>query len=275
MQILRLKILGVYIHVQCKDPCSCEIISKGFSEFISESHKNDAKLKYILGKSDNEADFELTLEGVSTDYYKSDYDFLYFFEKSITVELQKIRNDLFVIHSAALEYNNRACLLVASSGSGKSTTTWALLHNGFNYLSDELASIDIDSMIVHPYPHALCLKKEPPAPFGLPKETLYTSYTRHIPANCIPSKVIHDGVKLVAVFFVKYDPDADLPTIAPVSSAQAGARVYANTLNLLAHSRYGLDAAVKIGGNCQCFDMVTAGLQASCDLIKSEMEKLV
>jgi len=195
LQTITLKVLDTLITVHCVDLLSFNIISKGFGALLTESDDPSA-LTYRIGKADK-SDFELTLEGSTTDYYKTDYEILYFFEKSITVELQKIRNDLFVIHSAALEYQGRACLLVAASGSGKSTTSWALLHNGFNYLSDELASIDVDTMTVYPYPHALCLKKEPPEPFSLPKETLYTERTLHIPVSSIPSDVIEQGVPLV------------------------------------------------------------------------------
>jgi len=267
---ITLKILDTVIAVNCLDDVSHNIILKGFSALITQSSESPA-LTYRVGKSDVDSEFELGREGQASVYYETDYELLYFFEKNITIELQKIRSDLFVIHSAALEYKGRACLLVASSGSGKSTTAWALLHNGFNYLSDELASINVDTMTVYPYPHALCLKKEPPSPFDLPEETFYTAHTLHVPATSIPAKVIYDGVPLVAIFFLKYDPDADAPSVSPVSSAEAGARVYSNTLNLLAHSRYGLDAAINIGSHCQCFDLVTADLQKSCDLIKAEM----
>ena len=275
MQAFNLRILGVDIHVKCLDPRSAEIISKGFSELIvPATTDSSAALSYTLGKSEEHSGFMLSLKGEMKLYYESDYEFLYFFEKSVTMELQKIRNDLFVIHSAALEYKGNACLLVAESGGGKSTTAWALLHNGFNYLSDELASIDVKTMNVYPYPHALCLKKEPPEPFGFPQGTLYTSRTKHIPTEHIPAKVIDCGTRLVAIFFVKFDPDASAPDIKSVSSAEAGARVYANTLNLLAHSRYGLDAAIEIGSKCHCFDLKTADLQATCELIKTEMEML-
>jgi len=273
LQTITLKILDTLISVHCVDSLSYNIILKGFSALITQS-SDKPSLIYKIGRSDDESDFELTLEGSTTTYYETDYELLYFFEKNITIELQKIRNDLFVIHSAALEYRGRACLLVASSGSGKSTTTWALLHNGFNYLSDELASIDVETMKVYPYPHALCLKTEPPEPFTLPKETLYTDHTLHVPASTIPSDVIYTGVPLVAIFFLKYDPNAEVPRVSSVTSAEAGARVYSNTLNLLAHSRYGLDAAVNIGSKCTCFDLITSDLQKTCDLIKSEMEKI-
>ena len=49
-------------------------------------------------------------------------------------------------------------LLAGASGNGKSTTAWALLHRGFQYLSDELAPLDLSAMTVHAFPHALCLK---------------------------------------------------------------------------------------------------------------------
>ena len=275
MQTLYLKILGVDIKVSCLDQQSVEIISKGFGGLMFPAKSETcAALTYTLGKSDGYNGFMVHRDGESKEYFETDYEFLYFFEKDMTMELQKIRNDLFVIHSAALEYKERACLLVAESGGGKSTTTWALLNNGFNYLSDELASIDTQTMEVHPYPHALCLKKEPPEPFGFPHGTLHTAHTKHIPTENIPAKIINCGIRLVAVFFVKYHPDADSPAITAVSSGQASARIYANTLNLLGHPRHGLDAAVEIGSSCTCFDLKTADLQATCNVIKQKMDKL-
>lgn len=270
-----LRVFDVGIRVECLDDISVGIISKGFDSLIVKELLNEPALKYILGRSDGNPSFMVNLDGVSCKHYETDYEFLYFFEKSITIELQKIRSDLFVIHSAALEYKNKACLLVAESGGGKSTTTWALLQNDFNYLSDELAAIDLNTMQVHPYAHALCLKKEPPSPFGFPHGTLYTSHTKHIPTGSMPSKIIDYSVDLVSVFFVNYDSEANSPSVSSVSSAEGSARIYANTLNLLAHERYGLGAAIKIGSHCQCFDMVTADLQASCEQIKFEMDKLV
>ena len=276
MQNFNLRILDVDIQVTCLDTSSTEIISKGFGELIvTTPTNNNASLNYVLGQSTDHDGYMVSLEGVSCDYYESDYEFLYFFEKNVTMELQKIRNDLFVIHSAALEYNGKACLLVAESGSGKSTTAWALLHNGFNYLSDELASIDLQKMQVYPYPHALCLKKEPPQPFGFPQGTLFTSHTKHIPTQNLPSRVINSGVPLVAIFFVKYNAEATAPHLSSITSAASGARIYSNTLNLLSHERFGLDAAVKIGRHCRSFDMTTADLQASCEMIRSEMDKIV
>ena len=67
----------------------------------------------------------------------------YMLEKDMAVELQKRRSELLFLHSAAVERGNEACLLAAEAGSGKSTTTWALLHHGFRRtLSDRETAVD-------------------------------------------------------------------------------------------------------------------------------------
>jgi hypothetical protein len=58
-----------------------------------------------------------------------------------------------------VEWQGEAALLAADSGSGKSTTTWALLHNAFSYLTDELCRVDLGTSRVFPYPRALCLNR--------------------------------------------------------------------------------------------------------------------
>lgn len=50
-------------------------------------------------------------------------------------------------------------LLPARSGSGKTTLTAALVHAGWDYLSDEVALLDAATMRVAPVPTAFCLKR--------------------------------------------------------------------------------------------------------------------
>jgi len=173
------------------------------------------------------------------------------------------------MHAAALEHDGRACLLVAPSGSGKSTTAWALLNNGFHYMSDELAPIDLIAMEVHLYPHALCLKAAPPEPFRLPEGTVNTSHTIHVPVENLSGELCEFPSPLAAIFFLRHDPSAKEPAAKPVSSAEAAARIYSNALNLLAHERYGLDAALQVAGKAACFELITCDLQKTCNLIKS------
>lgn len=248
------------------DPYSYGLLSRGYSAFVVPD--TGVVLDYTITQS-TDGKLRIELEGRPEETAGNDYELLYRFEKSVTIELQKLRGELLFIHAAALELGGRASLLIAPSGGGKSTTAWALLNNGFKYLSDELAPIDLKTMEVHLYPHALCLKAPPPQPFALPAGTLHTAHTLHVPVELMPGAVCRRPTPLGAVFFLRYDPAAQRPAATPISKGAAGARIYGNALNLLAHSRYGLDAAVKVADRGVCFELITNDLQKSCDLIKS------
>lgn len=269
MKILSLRVLDVGIRVRCADPYSYGLLLKGYSAFVSGSIPDPA-LEYTVHPLEPSG-FDLLFAGELAQTAEDEYDLLYYFEKHMTMEVQKLRQDLLFMHAAALEYDGRVLLLVAPSGSGKSTTTWALINSGFRYLSDELAPIHTETLRVHPYPHALCLKAEPPEPFGLPGETLRTSYTLHVPVESFPGDCGREPAPLAAIFFLRYDPEIGEPQVRPISKGEAGARIYSNALNLLAHARYGLDAAVKVAGHSLCLELITSDLRKTCDLIKSTL----
>ncbi|UCE89720.1 MAG: hypothetical protein JSW10_02475 [Pseudomonadota bacterium] len=253
------------------DPYPFELLSEGYGAFVCSKRASDLSCS-ISRQADNT--FVVELQGNPPQTAPDSYELIYAFEKGITIELQKIRRDLLFLHSAALEYDGQACLLVAAAGSGKSTTTWALLHHGFRYLSDELAPIDLRTRDVHPYPHALCLKADPPTPFDLPEKVIRTAHTIHVPVSQMPAEVCRRPAHLAAVFFVRYDPAATRPMVAPISRAEAGARIYSNALNLLAHERYGLDAAVTVANNSESFELVSADLIQTSELMKSVMQEI-
>ncbi len=61
-------------------------------------------------------------------------------------------------HAATLARDGQAVIFVGPSGTGKSTLAAGLLARGWQYLSDEFALIDPDTLLVHPFPKALCVK---------------------------------------------------------------------------------------------------------------------
>jgi hypothetical protein len=194
-------------------------------------------------------------------------ELLYLLEKDVTVELQKLRRDLYFLHAAALAWRQEAFLVVGASGAGKSTLTWALSHHGFRYLSDELAPIDLDRLDVHAYPHALCLKAVPAEPYALPASTLETAWTLHVPASDLPGGV-GDTSRLAAIFFLQSDFSTPAePGLRPISAAEAGARLLANALNPLAHATDGLDPAIAIARRVHRFELRPGNLERTCALV--------
>lgn len=63
-----------------------------------------------------------------------------------------------LIHSAVVERNGRAFILPAPPGSGKSTLCAALVSRGWRLLSDEMALIDPDTLMLQPFPRPVSLK---------------------------------------------------------------------------------------------------------------------
>ncbi len=201
-------------------------------------------------------------------------DLLYLLEGDLTIELQKRRPDLFFLHSAAIDWRGMVCLLAAESGSGKSVTTWGLLHHGFRYLSDELSPIDLESMLIAPYSHALNLKQPPAHPYPLPLEAVHLGRTIHVPVAYFPEETVSEPRPLGVVFLLEHRPELKAPEMRAMRPAEASARLYVNALNALAHPNGGLDAVVRIAGHVPCFAIASTELAATCALIASTVEQI-
>jgi hypothetical protein len=266
-------VLGCTIRIRCQGAETRRLLAANYP--LTRGSRKRVDLEYVVGRHRGSSAFFLQ-RGTETPRTATDAsELLFVFEEDLTLQLQIIRRDLYFLHAAALEIGGKVALLVAPAGGGKSTTTWALLHHGFGYLSDELGPVDLNTLEVHPYPHALCLKDDPPAAYPLPARVLRTARTLHIPPDTLPSGVSAGPLPLVALFFLQYSPEARAPTVQLLSKAEAGARVFANALNPLAHPGEGLDGAITIATASACFLLTTADLPLTCRLVQTILEGLI
>lgn len=267
--VLSLSVLGCRVVVICADDRTQTLLIAGYGHMAVVA-SGDANLSYTAGLCPDGRRFFIDRGGERLEA-DSVYDFLYTFEKDLTLALQGQRPDLYFIHAAAVETEGSAVLLVAPSGTGKSTTAYGLLHEGFRYLSDELAPVDLQTMAVQPYPHALCLKSAPPAPYRLPAGTLRTNITLHVPVTALPSATCRDPVPLGAIFFLAREGNGDT-ALWRIEAGEAAARLYANALNNLAHGGEGLDAAIRITSRTLCFCLQLGELSRVGGSIRSVLE---
>ena len=265
---LYLSIFSRRIAIDCSDSFVYSLLLTGYGHMVSAIVDN-ADLQYKVGRNSQAGDFYIDRNGERIEA-ESVSDFLYFFEKDLTIGLQHKRSDLYFIHAAAIEWDGVAAILVASSGTGKSTTAFGLLHEGFRYLSDELAPIDLQTLAVQPYPHALCLKSPPPLPYRLPAATLRTEVTLHLPVSSLPSTTCNTPVPLGAIFFLSREEAGDT-TVERIDTAEASARLYANALNNLAHAGEGLDAAIHLPSRIPCYRLQLGSLTQVGALIRSTL----
>ena len=267
MDVLELSVFDCDIRVESLDRPATSLLNSNYGWFKQTFEK--PQIKYRITRPGIGEERLIVRNGADPELARDDGEFLYMFEKDMTIETQKLRTDLYFIHAAVLELDGRALALVAPSGYGKSTTTWGLLHHGFKYLSDELAPVHLTAMQVHPFPHALCLKTLPPKEYPLPEETIFTARTAHVPAQFLPCETLSETVPLQAIFFVRFVGEISEPVLKPMAKGEAAARLFTNALNPLAHSGEGLDGAIEIVSNTHCFELLSSNLMSTCELIKS------
>ena len=263
-------ILGQRVRIRTSKLAVAQLLRTNFGAFTANEGNLAADLDYTVT---GPQPFKVQRTGRSAIARAADAgDLLYEVEKDIVIELQRRSPQLFFVHSGAIAWQGRASLFVAESGGGKSTTTWAMLHHGYGYLSDEIAPIALDDLQVHPYPHALCLKRLPPS-YPLPAMTMRLNRTLHVPAHELPAPIVGEPCLLDAIFLLAHDPTATEPSLRRLTAAEAAARLFVHALNALAHSDGGLDAALHVASNARCFALTTAALPETCELVGSVLKQ--
>lgn len=239
-----LRVLRCDIAVRCGDQASRDLLRECYSAFLlpAEAESRPA-LHYDVSLSGHSDGWTLRSDETAIDCPNS-YHLIYEFEKDMTQRVQLLRTDLFFIHGAALSVSDRCVVISGASGSGKSSLAWFMCHNGFDYLSDELAPVDPTLLNVEPYPHALCLKNKPLSEPALPASTQYTAATLHVPAHELSIHELERPCPLGMLVFIDGSSNGQDLEVRTISSAQSAAYLYSNGLNQLSHRGDGLPVAV-------------------------------
>lgn len=265
--MLGISCLGVNVNIHCDYLPFTELLQRNFEGMNStelSSHELDYQIQSRLDEhgytiSRRDSSFERQFENAN--------ELISVLEGDLVVQLQLLRSDLLFLHSAVVAFDGEAHLLVGGSGAGKSTTCWGLLHHGLEYVSDELAPINISESSVAPYSHALCMKLAPPAEYPVLDASCAVGRGYHIPPSAMPTGVITTELPVSTIFFVDYQSDNAVSTVTPIGHAEAAARLYPNILNALAHHNNGLGAAQEVTASVRCFRVNGGPLRSTCDMI--------
>lgn len=66
----------------------------------------------------------------------------------------------YLLHAGVVSWKNKGIVICGASNMGKSTLTLKLVENGFKFLSDEVASIDLTTCELAPFPRALGFRED-------------------------------------------------------------------------------------------------------------------
>jgi hypothetical protein len=110
-----LVVLGCHVEVQCEDALTHALLVANYGYFQDSS--GPAALQYIVGRQAGQCCFFIIRAGQEPLTASDPGEFLFLFEKDMTVELQRKRCDLYFVHAVVLEFKHTAFILVGESGS--------------------------------------------------------------------------------------------------------------------------------------------------------------
>ena len=267
---LRFRTCGVTVAFTVTEPGLASVLRAVFGASDLGGPATESTLHYRICRNPAADTFEVARGGTVSYTARSVDELLFFVDKDVTIALQRLRADLFFVHAGVVCNNAGAWVLSAPSGTGKSTTVWALICNGMRYASDELAPIHFTDSVprVHPYPRALHLKSNPVDPYSVPASALKFDERWHIPTSAMSTLPRMSDMPLRGCFFLRREVSRTVPRVTRLTTAQATAHLYANALNPLAHPGMGLDSAVAIAGCVPCFEVELGSMAASAAEIR-------
>jgi hypothetical protein len=156
-------------------------------------------------------------------------------------EFMEARPDLLWLHAGVAERAGAGIVIPASSGSGKSTVTTALVERGWRFMSDDIAPIAIDELRVLSYPQLAHRRKFPGQHIaddrigGLERE-----------AVAMAQQSVHSGdAALEAIIFPEFGA-CDKPRFSTVSRGDAAMKLIQNVRNFSDHREAAIEAIAAI-----------------------------
>ncbi|MHC4126635.1 MAG: hypothetical protein ACYSWT_03680 [Planctomycetota bacterium] len=187
------------------------------------------------------------------------------------------RGEFLQVHAASLARGGQGIVLAGASGAGKSTLAAGLLARGWDYLCDEFALINPETLRLHPYPKAVCIKA---GSFDAVRRLGLTfSRDRHYakaikgrvgyisPAD-LGSDVVSEPCPVRYVIFPHYGGDGE-PRARRVPPAGAVFGLLSQVLNRDAFADRAVPLLSRIVREARCFGLESGPIEATCDLIES------
>jgi hypothetical protein len=252
--------------VHCGDCETAGLIKAVFGRLVAPDISSAASRRYRIERLD---DVTFTVsDGSDVVNVRGPDSLLLHIDQELILALQYLRPDLFFVHAAVLGWRGRAVVVAAPSGTGKSTLAYASVMCGLDYLSDELAPIELPSLTVRRYPRAVCLKANHPFSNTLPRAALCAGDRIYVPVESLTDAVTPDSVTLGACIFLRRERRQSL-RLHRISAASAAARLLENALNSLSHAESGLQPAAMLGTHLPCFELEAGDAAETAAAIRS------
>ena len=182
-------------------------------------------------------------------------------------------------HAAAVSTGQNTLLMPAVAGSGKSTLTAALLHAGFQYLSDDIVLLDQPSHRVRGFPLPICIKEAGTdalrslypelgsKPVHLRFDDARVRYLIPPPASWTPHAA-SETHEVKWIVFPHYDPDRET-ALEPIDSGEALTRLLPQTAAGVFLKKDDVSALADWIKELDCYELRIASLSSAIEALYS------
>lgn len=194
--------------------------------------------------------------------------------RDTTNEVVSEATSFIAIHAAAAARDGRAVVMPAPPGQGKTTMVAALVHHGWDFLTDEAVLISMTDGLVHPFPRPLSIspgsirllpglrERIIPAP-----TTSYRHYDHHVAPDDLRPGCVSGPIAIGGVVFPGYAP-GEATALAPIPRAGALLDLLKGTFNLDVLGGKGVETLARIVGGVPCYRLRIGGLASAVDEIQ-------
>lgn len=200
-------------------------------------------------------------------------------EWGINLRVIATRGQYLQFHTASMSYRGLGFIFAGDSGCGKSTLAAMLLARGWQYLCDEFALVDLDTLRLHPFPKALCIKAGSypvVRRLGL-RFARRRDYVKQLKARVGYISPFDVGPRAVAgvtpirfIVFPEYRGGAD-STLRPLSRARAAMLLSRCCFNRPGFSGGALPALARVVGQAPCFRLEVGNSDEPCRLLEAAL----
>jgi len=182
-----------------------------------------------------------------------------------------------VVHAAAVAKDDRAMIMPAPPGSGKSTLCAGLVARGWRLLSDELTLISVEDGLIAPLPRPVSLKNQSIAvmrrfaPHLSMTDECHDTAKGTVAHMGLPYDSIAHGdtpARPAWIVFPRYQPGAD-SLLVPRKKGETLLQVAENGFNYSILGRRAFDLLTATVDGCGCYDFTYSQLGEAIDLFNA------
>lgn len=172
-------------------------------------------------------------------------------------------NQYVLLHAGILALGDRAVIMAATPGSGKSTLSAALMLRGFRLLSDEFGVLDPESGHLLPMLKPVALKNRSidvirsfsdDAWLGPTFKATRKGDVAHLAPDEASVSAVRQPAKPALVIFPKYEAGAEL-SLKPQAPEQAFARLAFNSFNYALLGPISFAAVADVADSCPAYEL--------------------